>query len=116
MIEAGVDALGSPPGRLLAAMGPAIGPGAFEVGDEVRDALTRGRPGARRCFAAAAGGRWLADLYALAAERLDACGVRDVSHPAPGTCTVTQPDRFFSYRRDRRCGRMVSLVWLESPA
>jgi YfiH family protein len=95
---------------LVAWLGPAIGPAAFEVGDEVRAAFVARDPGALACFAPQRGGKWLADLYALARRRLAAAGVTHVS--GGGWCTRTDAMRFFSYRRQRESGRMAALVWL----
>ena len=113
VLEATVDALGLPPGELLAWMGPAIGPRHFEVGDEVRAAFTRHDAEAASAFAPNVRGRWQCDLYALARRRLAAVGVRSIHG---GTwCTFADAARFFSYRRDGRCGRMAALIWLSGP-
>ena len=114
VIEATVNALGTPPDRLLAWLGPAIGPGAFEVGAEVRDALLLEDPGAAGAFAVNARGRYMADLYALARRRLARMGVERVHGGA--ACTYTEHDRYFSHRRDGGTGRQASLIWLESPS
>ena len=114
VIEATVGALGVPGTELLAWLGPAIGPGAFEVGEEVRAAFTADDPGAAQAFVANARGRWQADLYALARRRLRALGVDSLSG---GTaCTFTEQDRYFSYRRDPKGGRMATLLWREAAA
>jgi hypothetical protein len=97
---------------LLAWLGPAIGPDSYEVGDEVRAAFIAHDPAAAETFWANGPGRWWADLYALARRRLLALGVR-VVHGGEH-CTLREPDRFFSYRRDGQCGRMASLLWLAS--
>lgn len=105
------------PNTLHAYLGPAIGPQAFEVGDEVRDAfLAAAEPAEREATAEAfvprAGtpGKHWADLYALARLRLARLGVTRVS--GGDACTVTDRERFYSYRRDRVTGRMAALVWL----
>ncbi len=97
---------------VLAWLGPAIGPGAFEIGESVKHALLDGRPEARSCFTpGGARGKWRADLYALVRQRLHAAGaVR--CYCDESLCTFSQPQRFFSYRRDRACGRMASLIWI----
>ena len=96
---------------LLAWLGPAIGPDALEVGDEVRQAFCDVDAGAAAAFApGVSAGKWQADLYALARRRLAACGVHAVS--GGGLCTVADRARFYSHRRDRRGGRFASLVWL----
>lgn len=112
VIEATVNALGGPPGRLLAWLGPAIGPGSFEVGAEVRDLLLEQDPGAAAAFEPNACGRYLADLYALARRRLARLGVERVY--GGGACTYAQGDRYFSHRRDGLTGRQASLIWLEA--
>lgn len=110
VLENTVAAFDDPGGRVLAWLGPAIGPAAFEVGDEVRDAFVAASASAGRHFRASESGRWLADLYGLARDRLAAAGVRQVS--GGGLCTFSDPQRFFSYRRDGVTGRMASLIWL----
>ena len=111
VIEATVAAMDEPGMRLMAWLGPAIGPQAFEVGGEVREAFVAGDPRAASAFTAVAGGKWLCDIYQLARQRLDALGI----HHATGAdcCTASDGERFFSYRRDRVSGRMASLIWLE---
>ncbi len=111
IIEAGMARMQRPPQEIIVWLGPAIGPDAFEVGEEVRDAFMTHDDGAQRCFRANGDGRWRADLYALAARRLSALGVEDVY--GGGYCTLSERRNFFSYRRDDRCGRMASLIWLE---
>lgn len=112
VLEETVVSMGVPPSRLSAWMGPAIGPNAFEVGDEVRRAFVETMPSAAGCFKAGrVPGKWMADLFALARLRLEAAGVKQIA--GGGDCTFSQPERYFSYRRDRVTGRMASLVWLE---
>jgi hypothetical protein len=111
VLEAAVSALGTPPPRLMAWLGPAIGPASFEVGDEVRQVFVRQAPRAACAFAARGSGKWLADLYELARQRLQAAGVERVYGGAYDT--YAQTDLFFSYRRAPGAGRMASLVWLE---
>lgn len=110
VIEAAVGALHTAPADLLVWLGPAIGPGAFEVGDEVRAAFLARDPAAAVAFRPSPAGRWLADIYALARRRLEALGVRQVW--GGGLCTFADPGRFYSYRRDGATGRMASLIWL----
>ena len=111
VLENTVRAMRVAPNGLLAWLGPAIGPAAFEVGEEVRAAFVANDPGAAVAFAANERGRWLADLYALARRRLAACGVANVT--GGDRCTLTESDRFFSYRRDGKTGRMATMVWLD---
>lgn len=111
VIEATTRAMGVPAGDLMAWLGPAIGPAAFEVGDEVRAAFVAGDPAAAAAFRPAGpAGKWLADLYLLARQRLAALGITRVY--GGDACTFTEATRFFSYRREGRTGRMASLVWL----
>lgn len=111
VLEATVARLGVPPRELLAWLGPAIGPGHFEVGEEVRAAFLREDSAADAAFTANVRGRWLCDLGALARQRLAALGVTAVF--GGNWCTYADPKRFFSYRRDGHCGRMAALIWLE---
>ena len=91
-------------------MGPAIGPDAFEVGPEVREAFVRDDPVADTAFRAGKPGKHMADLYALARLRLARAGVTQVS--GGGLCTWTDTTRFFSYRRAQRSGRMGAFIWI----
>lgn len=113
-VQALCEAAGCSPQQLQAWLGPCIGPRRFEVGDEVRAAFEAVSPQARMHFRAqpvAAGpAKWLADLPALARQRLAASGVTRVQDS--GACTVEDPSRFFSFRRDGRTGRMAAAVWL----
>lgn len=110
VMERAVGALGVDPGQILAWLGPAIGPDAFEVGGEVRDQFLAADPGAGQAFRAGVAGRWLANLYTLARRHLEQVGVREVY--GGGYCTYSDPGRFFSYRRDGVTGRMAGLIWL----
>lgn len=100
------------PSDVLAWLGPAIGPHAFEVGDEVRAAFVAHDPLAAQAFLpSVTPGKWLADLFELARQRLTAAGVQSIY--GGGQCTYSQPERYFSYRRDGQTGRMASLIWLD---
>jgi YfiH family protein len=110
VLEATVQAMALPADQLMAWLGPAIGPAAFEVGAEVREAFVSKHPQADAAFVPSLNsGRFMADLYALARIRLAACGVTAVY--GGGLCTLSDP-RFYSYRRAARTGRFASLVWL----
>ena len=111
VIERTVEALHVNPSRLVAWLGPAIGPEAFEVGPEVRQAFLADDPQTTVDFRPGEGDRWLADIFTLARRRLVRLGIRDVS--GGGFCTVSEPARFFSYRRDGVTGRFAALVWRE---
>ena len=110
VLEAAITAMNVPACEIAGWIGPAIGPGAFEVGADVHAAHCAFDPGAGAHFVAVRDGKWLADLPGLARRRLAAAGVTDVA--ADGACTYTDADRFFSWRRDRASGRMALLAWL----
>lgn len=110
VIESTVRAMDVPPGRLIAWLGPAIGPEAYEVGAEVREAFLAKDERAEGAFARTRPGRWRLDLYAVARMRLAAVGVARVS--GGGFCTHTEQERFFSYRRDGAAQRMGAAIWL----
>lgn len=110
VLEATVRALGVPPERLAAWIGPGISARHYEVGAEVREALLQADPDAEVAFAPSATGRFLADLPALARRRLEAQGVGRVY--ASPDCTYADANRYFSHRRDGPCGRQASLIWL----
>ncbi|WP_456372801.1 peptidoglycan editing factor PgeF [Thiolapillus sp.] len=110
ILEKTVASFDESPSRLLAWLGPAIGPAAFEVGAEVRQAFVQLQPESAMAFSPGQEGRWFADIYALARFRLSAAGVSQIY--GGGYCTFTDEERFFSYRRDGVSGRMASLVWL----
>ena len=109
VIEHTVNALRAPPAECIAWLGPAIGPAAFEVGEEVRDAFLAADHGCGAAFVGNRPGHWLADLYTLARRRLASAGVREVH--GGGECTFGMPERYFSYRRDRTRARMATLLW-----
>ena len=111
VVESAVARLSVPPRELLVWMGPAIGPDAFEVGDEVREAFVKRSAGDATAFRKNDRGRWLANIYHLARLRLRRLGVGYVG--GDDYCTWTQSSLFFSYRRDGVTGRMASLIWLE---
>jgi YfiH family protein len=111
VLENTVAALGGAGERMMAWMGPAIGPAAFEVGPEVRAAFVSADAGAAGAFVPGRDDRFHADLYALARMRLARCGVTCVS--GGGFCTFTEGDRFYSWRRARDSGRMGAFIWIE---
>lgn len=115
VLEATVAAMQAEPGEVMAWMGAAIGPQAFEVGDEVRLAFVNAHPEAETAFLphpVSGPGKWLADIYQLARIRLNRVGVRAIY--GGGRCTFGETDSFFSYRRDGATGRMASLIWIDS--
>ena len=105
VLEATVAAMRVPGGKLHAWLGPAIGPKVYEVGDEVRAAFKE-----KEAFTPTRPGHWLLDLYAVARERLRGLGIERIS--GGGFCTYSEPQRFYSYRRDGTSGRMTAFVWL----
>jgi len=109
ILEATVASLESPAEQIIAWLGPAISQPAFEVGGEVREQFIDQFEAAEACFSANSRGRWQADLYGLATLRLQNCGVTRVF--GGGACTHAEPERFFSFRRDGRCGRMVTFIY-----
>ena len=111
VIEATVDAMRVDAGDVLAWMGPTIGPDAFEVGAEVREAFVAVDAEAAGAFRQHAPGKFMADLYALARQRLARAGVDRVY--GGGFCTFHEPARFFSYRRVKASGRMGTFIWRE---
>lgn len=110
VIEAALGRWGAPAAQTVAWLGPAIGPRAFEVGEEVRGAFVDHNPSAARAFVPGRPGHWYADLYALARQRLHACGVAQVW--GGNRCTASDAELFYSYRRDGETGRMASLIWI----
>ena len=111
IVEAGVRATGTAPRDLMAWLAPAIGAERYEVGADVRDALLAGDPDALDAFRPSRRtSRWHADLERVVRRRLARCGVGSVH--GGGTCTASDPGRFFSHRRDGVTGRMATLVWL----
>jgi len=106
VIEATIRSMRVAPQRLLAWLGPAIGPNAYEVGEDVRQAFA----GHDYALVPARAGHWNLDLYAVARQRMLAAGVRNIF--GGSFCTFTDRERFFSYRRDRDARRMAAVIWL----
>ena len=98
-------------GDLLVWLGPAIGPDCFEVGSEVRDAFLEKSAEFSNAFKEQGKGKWLADIYQLARIELAALGIANVYGGT--SCTFTEHERFYSYRRDTQTGRMATLIWRE---
>ncbi|MGY3865941.1 peptidoglycan editing factor PgeF [Aeromonas bivalvium] len=111
VLEASIRAMGCEPGEILAWLGPAIGPAAFEVGSEVREAFMAVQGEAAAAFVPSSNeGKWLADIYQLARLRLARAGVTAIY--GGEHCTFSDAERFYSYRRDGQTGRMASIIWL----
>jgi hypothetical protein len=112
ILEQAVRSMNVPPQHLMAWLGPAIGPRAFEVGDDVRSAFIARQPQAEAGFAPKVSGKWLADIYHLARLRLAALGVTRIY--GGSWCTYSDSLRFFSFRRDGITGRMGTFIWMDS--
>jgi YfiH family protein len=111
VLDATLDIFGAPYCDYLVWLGPAIGPTVFEVGEEVRDLFRQADPAADLAFQSRGQGKYLADLYQLARQRLSRYGVQQVY--GGEYCTLSDPARFYSYRRDGEgAGRMASLIWM----
>lgn len=109
ILEATVTAMDGGPGELMAWLGPAIGAQAYEVGQDVVTRFTALAAENSSAFSRHHE-RWLADLYLLARLALDRIGVKQVS--GGRYCTYSEPDKFYSYRRDGTTGRMANVIWL----
>ncbi len=96
---------------IMAWLGPAIGPSQFEVGQDVYDAFCQHSPLANQAFKITNNTHYLADIYQLTRQRLDSQGITAIY--GGDFCTVSDKQRFFSYRRDQQTGRMASLIWIE---
>ncbi len=110
VIEATVKTMPVEARKLMAWLGPAIGPDAFEIGSEVREQFIAQDAQAETAFRPH-GEKWLGDLYAIARQRLQALGIEHIY--GGGRCTYSEPESFFSFRRDGDTGRMATLIWLE---
>ena len=113
VVESTIAAMRVDTADIVAWLGPAIGPNAFEVGDDVLRAFGA-VDDASTAFTPLREGKWLADLRELARRRLARAGVRDIAIDA--SCTYSERERFFSYRRDGETGRMVALIWIDRVA
>ena len=111
VLEATIAAMRTPADRVVAWLGPAAGPQAYEIGEEVYRAFVERDPASAAAFNATRPGHWHVDLYALARMRLAQAGVTRVH--GGGLCTISDPQRFFSHRRDARTGRLATLVWFD---
>jgi copper oxidase (laccase) domain-containing protein len=106
----------TPAGKLVAWLGPAAGPQAYEIGEEVFDVFVSRDQRAASAFAATRPGHWRVDLYELARQRLAELGITRVH--GGDLCTISDPQRFYSHRRSTsegsgRTGRMATLVWMD---
>lgn len=109
VIEATIAAMSVEPAQLIAWLGPAIGPNAFEVGDEVREQFVMYGQHAEEAFIPKSD-KWLGNLYQIAKQRLQSVGVNQIYGDID--CTYSNPERFFSFRRDHDTGRMATMIWI----
>ena len=111
VVENTVQRLGKSPEKLLAYLGPGIGPQAYEVGEDMRRTVLSRIPNAVEAFRSIAAHRWYANLYLMVRLRLQSLGVYAIY--GGERCTFSEAEHFFSYRRDGKTGRMASFIWLE---
>lgn len=109
VLENTMAAMGAPANRIIAWLGPAAGPQAYEIGEEVFETFVAHQASAASAFVATRPGHWRVDLYQLARQRLAAIGLTHVY--GGDLCTISDPPRFYSHRRDARTGRMASVIW-----
>jgi len=114
VLESTLKAMRTPAHQLIVWLGPAAGPERYEVGQDVFAAFTGQDPQAGGAFTSSRSGHWRVDLYALARQRLCAAGIVHAQIHGGGLCTICDPQRFYSHRRDARSGRMATLIWRES--
>jgi YfiH family protein len=112
MLEATVAAMQTPPAQLRAWLGPAAGPADYEIGEEVYHAFVGHDAAAAAAFVATRPGHWKVDLFALARQRLQAAGM-ELGNIHGGTVSTMADADLYSHRRDRRTGRMATLVWMD---
>ncbi|NYZ62347.1 peptidoglycan editing factor PgeF [Luteimonas deserti] len=113
VLEATLAAMRTAPASLVVWLGPAAGPAAYEIGAEVREAFVNRDADAATAFVPTRPGHWRVDLYALARLRLIAAGVPGDAIHGGEHCTISEPEAFFSHRRDQRTGRMATLAWMD---
>ena len=113
ILEETVAKFKCPTSDIIAWLGPAIGPTAFQVGEEIIEQFCAFDSNAKLAFTPdlTTSGKFLGNLYQLATQRLNKLGITEIS--GGGHCTYTEQDKFFSYRRDKKTGRMASLIWIE---
>jgi len=111
VLEATIAAMHTSPADIVAWLGPCAGPQAYEIGEEVFDAFVSRDPRAHAAFAATRPGHWRVDLCMLARQRLADADTTAVH--GGGLCTISEPSRFFSHRRDGRSGRIATLAWMQ---
>jgi copper oxidase (laccase) domain-containing protein len=112
VLEATVAQMRTPADQLIAWLGPAAGPQKYEIGVEVYDAFVAQDWSTGRAFTSTRPNHWNVDLYALARRRLEKAGLHTHDIHGGALCTISDPQSFYSHRRDQRTGRMASLVWM----
>ncbi len=112
MLENTLAAMRTPASEVIAWLGPAAGPAHYEIGADVREAFLAHSAAAGVAFTPTRPGHWRVDLYALARQRLQAAGMDPADIHGGDQCTIADPQRWFSHRRDRRSGRIATLVWM----
>ncbi len=112
MLENTLAAMHTPAEALVAWIGPAAGPALYEVGVDVREAFLAHSSAAEQHFVATRPDHWKVDLPGLARQRLQAAGMLPGAIHGGDLCTMADPQRWFSHRRDRRSGRIATLVWM----
>lgn len=113
MLENTLAAMRTPANAVIAWLGPAAGPAHYEIGADVREAFLAHSAAAEAAFTPTRPGHWRVDLYALARQRLQAAGMDPADIHGGDQCTIADPQRWFSHRRDRRSGRIATLVWMD---
>ena len=113
IIEATIEKLPVENSSLLVWLGPAIGPAVYEIGEEVYDTFTKNDIEAKKSFTEVSEQHWLFDIYGLAKLRLNRLGVKQIY--GGEHCTLSEEEKFFSYRRDDVTGRMASMIWIDCP-
>lgn len=116
MLEATVAAMRTPASALQAWIGPAAGPERYEIGEDVRQRFIAHDPRAAAAFVATRPGHWRVDLFEIARMRLADAGLDPAHIHGGGVCTISDPRRFFSHRRDQRGGRIATLAWIARSA
>ena len=113
MLEATLTTMHTPARDVIAWLGPAAGPAHYEIGSDVREAFLAHSAQAETAFSATRPGHWRVDLYALARQHLQAAGMHPADIHGGDQCSIADASRWFSHRRDRRSGRMATLVWMQ---
>lgn len=111
VLEKTVDAMDVPGENIMAYLGAAIGPDVFEVGDEVYGEFVKRDQSSLQAFSQSGPGKWFCDIYSLACQRLQSKGIQRIF--GGGYCTLTDTQRFYSFRRNAITGRMASMIWKE---